>query len=148
MKNYQVSRGGCWVKENRVCNDFVVWLTGGILYFYLEIAFRGYSHYSMLVCGGLCFLLVGKVGQKIEKTCDVKWIRIIKIMLYGTMIITGLEFLTGLIVNKTFEMGVWDYSDMKYNVLGQICLQYSFLWAVLSLVCVYIYRKLYKYILL
>ena len=134
--------------EKRICNDFVVWLTGGILYFYLEIAFRGYSHYSMLICGGLCFLLVGKTGQRIEKTCRVEWIRIIIIMIYGALIITGLEFLTGLIVNKIFDVGVWDYSNMKYNLMGQICLQYSLLWAGLSLACVYIYRKLYKYILL
>lgn len=124
--------------------SLIIWLTGGILYFYIEILFRGFSHYSMFICGGLCFLLVGKIGNKIIRLKRNKIIKIGEIMIIGSAIITSLEFATGIIVNKLLNMNVWDYSNEKYNVLGQICITYSGIWALLSLVCVYIYKEIYK----
>ena len=32
---------------------------GGMAYFNFEILFRGYSHISMIICGGLCFYTIG-----------------------------------------------------------------------------------------
>lgn len=29
-------------------------------------------------------------------------------------------------------LGIWDYSNMPFNILGQICLPFSLLWVVLS----------------
>ena len=53
------------------------------------------------------------------------------------MIITVAELFTGIVVNELLHMEVWDYSDMKYNYRGQICLTFSAIWAMVSLVCVY-----------
>ena len=54
-------------------------------------------------------------------------------MLIGTAIITGLEFVTGCIVNLWLGWNVWDYSNVPLNVFGQICLPYILLWAPISL---------------
>lgn len=121
----------------RISEDIILWMTGGLLYFYLEIAYRGYSHYSMIICGGLCFLIVGTVGNSILNNKPVLY-AIILIMFFGALIITTLEFVTGIIVNLRYDMGVWDYSSLKFNVYGQICLGYTMLWGLLSLLCVYI----------
>ncbi|MGN0152518.1 MAG: hypothetical protein ACI39Q_08590 [Wujia sp.] len=126
--------------------NLILWFTGGILYFYMEIAFRGYSHYSMLICGGLCFVLVGYAGRIILQHSRRPIWYIPAIMVAGTLIITSMEFLTGIVVNVIFDMQVWDYSDQKYNVMGQICLPYSALWSVLSLLCVYLDNLIRKYI--
>ena len=48
-----------------IVHDFLILLTGGIVYFYFEIFVRGFSHISMFILGGMCFLLVGKIGNKI-----------------------------------------------------------------------------------
>ena len=132
--------------KDKIFNMFVVWLTGGIVYYFAEILFRGFSHFSMLICGGLCFLLVGNIGNLILNSKDNIIISIIKIMLIGTMIITTLEYITGMIVNVKYNLKVWDYSDMKYNVNGQICLLYSFFWALISLICVYVYNVMEEYL--
>jgi uncharacterized membrane protein len=58
--------------------------------------------------------------------------------LIGAAVITGLEFLTGLIVNKMCGWAVWDYSGLPLNIMGQICLPYSLLWFVLSGVAIII----------
>jgi uncharacterized membrane protein len=57
-------------------------------------------------------------------------------MLLGAIIITGLEFLTGVLVNLWLGLSVWDYSYMPFNLLGQICLPYSILWLLLSAVII------------
>lgn len=125
---------------------FILWLTGGILYFYMEIAFRGYSHYSMLICGGFCFALVSLFGKWSLEQRASKARAILEIMVVGSLIITSLEFITGIIVNLIFDLRVWSYARMKYNVMGQICLLYSCLWAILSLPCVYLGGILRKFI--
>lgn len=114
---------------------FLLWLTGGILYFYMEIMFRGYSHYSMIICGGFCFLISGKLGLEIMYKKSRFYI--IKIMAVAAVVITTLEFITGIIVNVIFDLKVWDYSDVWGNVMGQICIPYTFMWGVLGLLCVY-----------
>ncbi len=131
---------------NKTAKLLISWFTGGIIYFYMEIAFRGYSHYSMLICGGICFVLVGSAGSRILKNESRKIVMLAKIMLAGAFIITCMEFITGIIVNIIFKLDVWDYSALRYNVMGQICLLYSGLWANLSLLCVYITRVMNKYI--
>ncbi len=118
--------------------NIILWGTGGILYYYMEILFRGYSHISMIVCGGICFLLVGNMGNTIliSKGNNIKSIMCIIIM--GACIITAAELVTGLFVNVYLKMDVWDYSEIKYNFMGQICPLFSVLWGAVSLPCVYL----------
>lgn len=124
---------------------FLLWLTGGIAYFYLEIMFRGYSHYSMIICGGFCFLFVGQTGLNILYRKSRFFI--VKIMAASALIITTLEFVTGLIVNIVFDLKVWDYSRVKGNIMGQVCLPYTFLWGVMGLLCVYMTYIIKRFIL-
>lgn len=123
----------------------ILWFTGGLVYFYMEIAFRGYSHYSMLICGGICFVTVGYAGRsvlaRIRKAAAVP-----VIMLTGAAIITCVEFVTGIYVNIILGLNVWSYADIKYNLMGQICPLYSMLWSLLSLLCVYMDIIIRKYI--
>lgn len=48
--------------------------------------------------------------------------------LLGALIITAVELIFGVIFNIKYNMGVWDYSNMPLNLLGQICLPFSVLW--------------------
>ena len=130
----------------KIYNNVILWLTGGIIYFYMEIAFRGYSHFSMLICGGVCFITVGCMGRKILANSKNMLVALPEIMVSGMLIITFYEFVTGVLVNKVLGWNVWDYSEQKYNVMGQICLVYSLLWSVLSLLCVYLEIIIRKYI--
>lgn len=110
-----------------------LFLIGGFSYFYMEILFRGFSHFSMIICGGLAFILCGLINQLMHFR-----VSIIIQMILSTLIITGLEFITGYIVNIRLGWNVWDYSGMPYNLYGQICLAYSMIWLLLSLVCIFV----------
>ena len=41
----------------------VLFCAGGSAYMGLELLWRGYSHVSMFAAGGVCFLLIGQLGQ-------------------------------------------------------------------------------------
>ena len=97
----------------------------------LEFLWRGYSHGSMFVLGGLCFLLVGALNR---------WLKIplaLQLILFAIMI-TGLELITGLMVNRDYA--VWDYRGMPYHYLGQVCLNYSLLWIPIGMAAIMLYR--------
>lgn len=110
-----------------------LFLIGGFSYFYLEILFRGFSHFSMIICGGLAFIFCGLINQLMHFN-----ISLVNQMFLSAIIITGLEFITGYIVNIKMGWHVWDYSTLPFNLYGQICLAYSLLWLILSLVCIYV----------
>ena len=110
-----------------------LFLVGGFTYFYIEILFRGYSHFSMIICGGLAFILCGAINQLMHFR-----ISLVSQMILSSIIITGLEFITGYLVNMRLHWNVWDYSGMPYNLYGQICVAYSAIWLVLSLVCIFV----------
>ena len=59
-------------------------------------------------------------------------------MAAGAGIITGLELISGIIVNIILDWNVWDYSNLPGNLLGQICPQFTVLWFFLSTVAVYL----------
>lgn len=107
----------------------ILFLVGGSLYYFIELISRGYSHISMLILGGICFITLGLLNEILDWTTPL-----IKQMLYGSIIITILEFITGCIVNLWLGWNVWDYSNEPFNLLGQICLEYSIYWFFLSFV--------------
>lgn len=109
-----------------------LFLIGGFTYFYIEILFRGYSHFSMIICGGFAFILCGSINQLFSRN-----ISLLSQMILSTLIITGLELITGYIVNIKLNWNVWDYSHLPYNLDGQICLAYSLIWLLLSPLCIF-----------
>ena len=39
--------------------ELFLFLIGGFLYYSIEILWRGFSHWSMFILGGLCFIYAG-----------------------------------------------------------------------------------------
>ena len=83
----------------------------------------------MFVLGGLCFIYLGLINEVLPWEMPL-WQQVI----IGAVGITALEFLTGCVVNLWFGWGVWDYSGLPGNIMGQICPQYMVLWLPVSLV--------------
>lgn len=112
---------------------FILFLIGGFIYVAIELGFRGHSHWTMFLLGGLCFILIGGLNNYIP------WeMSIIKQGIIGALIITSLEFIFGLVLNLYLNLGIWDYSNMPFNILGQICLPFSIAWFFLSLVAIFV----------
>ena len=102
---------------------------GSIIYMSLEILWRGYTHWTMGVLGGICFICLGLINELLSWETPL-----VLQMLIGGTIITILEFITGYIVNLWLGWNVWDYSELPFNLWGQISLFSSIGWIGLSLV--------------
>ena len=50
----------------------------------------------------------------------------------GGTVITAAEFAAGLVLNVWLGLGVWDYSGLPGNLLGQICPHFWALWCLLA----------------
>ena len=46
----------------------------------------------------------------------------------GTVAVLALEFIFGCILNLWLGLNVWDYSDTRFNILGQVCVPFAFAW--------------------
>lgn len=106
---------------------------GAILYMLIEILYRGFTHWTMGILGGLCFVIIGGLNNYIDWGMPV-----IKQSLIGGLVITVLEFAVGVLLNLVLGLNIWDYSEMPLNLLGQICLPFSIIWCLLSIVAVYV----------
>lgn len=105
----------------------IVYSIGAAVYSIIEILWRGYTHWTMSILGGACFSFIYVVADKFKKL--KLWAK----CLFSSVFITVAEFVVGLIVNRIFKMDVWDYSEEKFNLLGQICLLYSVFWYLLCI---------------
>ena len=102
-------------------------LIGGTVYVLIELVWRGHSHISMFILGALCFVLLGGINEFFSWELGIVWQ-----MLMGASIVTVLEFIVGIIVNIWLGLEIWDYSNLPFNFMGQICLPFSLAWTVLS----------------
>lgn len=111
----------------RAARPLVLFSVGGAIYIMMELLWRGYSHWTMFIVGGMCFVLVGLLNELLTFEMSLVYQ-----MAIGACIITQIEFISGCIINLWLGWNVWDYSDMPFNVYGQICLPYMVLWFLLS----------------
>ena len=100
-------------------------LLGGVGYGLLELIWRGRTHFSMVLTGGVCLVAICAVNEKMRGK------NIFLRSLVCASAITAAEFAVGMLVNRLLCLDVWDYGGMPGNVLGQICPLYSFLWFLL-----------------
>lgn len=106
----------------------ILWAVGGLIYISLEAIWRGHSHWTMFILGGICFVALGLINEVLP------WdMPLCQQVIIGACIVTVLEFATGCVVNLWLGWNVWDYSSLPGNILGQVCPQYCLLWIPVSL---------------
>lgn len=111
--------------------ELILFIIGGIVYYFIEICWRGYSHPSMFLLGGICFAIIGLINEVYDYDMTL-----INQMWIAMWIITILEFIFGVVLNIILKLNVWDYSDMALNLYGQICIPFMALWFALSFVAI------------
>lgn len=123
---------------NNIARDSILFIVGGAAYYLIEFIWKtfishGICHWSMFLLGGLCFLLIGSLNERIP------WeMSLIKQSLIGSAIVTGLEFIFGVILNIWLKLNIWNYSTLPLNILGQVCLPFSIIWCFLSIIAIFL----------
>ncbi len=106
---------------------FLFWL-GGIVYQIIEMLWCGHTHWSMFLAGGASLILIDGLFTAFYNSIPT----VIIIIICGIGI-SCIEFLTGCIFNLKLKSNVWDYSELKGNILGQICPRFTAYWCMLSI---------------
>ena len=89
----------------------------------LELLWRGRTHPSMALAGGLSACWLDHLAHR-------KRLRPWQRVLLGGLGITGIEAGVGLMANRRHR--IWDYRKMPLQWQGQVCLPYSAAWCLLS----------------
>lgn len=114
-----------------------LFLFGFFGYGFLEILWRGYTHPTMGLAGGLSVLFISFVSR------SLKSLNIVYRAILCGLFITCVEFIIGYIMNIRLHAGIWDYSQMPLNLLGQVCFSFSVLWCFISLPIMTLCEKFY-----
>ena len=105
----------------------LMYAIGSVTYTGVELLFRGRTHFTMVLTGGLCLLLIHATSLRLSRAS------LLLRAFVGSLIVTAVECLVGCFVNRYLGWEVWDYSNHAMNLWGQICPLYSFYWFLLSI---------------
>lgn len=111
----------------------LLFLIGGVLYCCIELLWRGRTHWTMAIVGGICFVVIGGLNNYIPWEMPL-W----KQAGVGSLFVTAMELVVGIPLNLFMKLHIWDYSSLPFNLLGQICLPFTIAWFFLSLLCIFV----------
>ena len=115
----------------------------GLMYYGVEILYRGYSHWTMAVLAGIIAILIGSLNDTFsyEMPFDLQ-------ILVGTCFATVFEGIAGIILNVFLGLGIWDYSNLWGTFFFEQCnIFFCAAWAVLSAACIVLQDCLVYYVL-
>lgn len=115
----------------KIIKPAVLFSVMGGAYCMIELLWRGYTHWSMFLLAGVCGLVIGGLNEYVAWEIPF-WIQ----DFIGTAIALLLEFVFGCVLNLWLKLNIWDYSNLPLNLLGQICLPFALVWAVLTAVAI------------
>ena len=115
---------GSKVGDQVLTKYILLFFAGGSAYALLEVVWRGYTHWTMFIAGGICTILLNMISS-FEMPL---WERAV----IGGAVITAVELAAGSVVNLALGWDVWDYSRMPMNLWGQVWIGASLGWTALS----------------
>lgn len=113
----------------------LLWFFGGTVYFLLEVAYKtatGHPErisWTMLVLAVVLCVPVERAGYQLPWKTPL-WLQ----AAVCAALVTVTEFIAGCVLNVWLGMGIWDYSGLPLNLLGQVCLPFTAVWWVLCAV--------------
>ena len=104
----------------------IFFIIGAVGYAAIELLWRGRTHWSMMLAGGICFIIFSLIAEKLRGQ------RLLYKAIIAAISVTVVEFIFGVVFNIILKMDVWDYSGVPLNLFGQICLLYTVIWGILA----------------
>lgn len=122
-------------------NYFLIFIIGSILGFIIELFYRRYFSVGSWINPGFLTgpwqplygfgILILYLVSSLEISIYYKLLLILVLM-------TLIEYITGLIFIKFFKIKLWDYSNKKFNIQGIISLEFSFYWLILGVIYIFL----------
>lgn len=126
----------------KIMKKVILFLTGFCVYITIEVLFRGYSYPLMGVGAGLLLTYIcDNINNKISWDMDLLLQGFI-----GSFFVTIFELVVGGLLKYTGQSPMWDYSNIPLNFDGVICLPFSLLWVLLSIVGIWVADAINYYV--
>jgi Predicted membrane protein len=93
---------------------------------------RGFLKGPICPIYGFGAVLVIQLSKLLSNAFENHFALLFLNILFSIILVTILEYITGLFLEKIFQCKWWDYSDNSFNLHGYICLKYSLLWGLLA----------------
>jgi hypothetical protein len=119
----------------QIVKQLTIFIVIGLTYFGIEMAVRGRSDVSMIICAGIIGVIVGLLNDIFS------YDMLIQAQLFiGSVIATVCEGITGLILVAIYGFNpVWDYSGLWGNFFwGQCNIWFCVIWVGLVFVAILI----------
>ena len=115
----------------RVIKYTVLFIAFSALYVWIEIMFRNRSDRSMMALSGVWGVTLGLLNNIIPWSMGL----VQQGLIGGFLIVTPMEYFVGkFLVNQ--DLSIWNYSNMPWNIDGQICLPFTLIWCIISVIVV------------
>lgn len=120
---------------------FLYSIIGHILESFIYNFYKGES--GILFCPwtpiyGFGVIIVIYCFKYIDKKFDNKFLKYFFVFLTGFLLLTVLEFLGGILIEKIFGIVFWSYEDMKFNYGDYISLEIALIWGLASIFLIFI----------
>ena len=66
------------------------------------------------------------------------------IFISSTILLTVWEYIVGVLLEKIFKTKYWDYSHLKFNINGRVCLKNSIYWGLLGVAFTFVIHPFIK----
>lgn len=126
-------------------NLVLFFLIYGFLGFLLESIFRSITEKRVFISRGfltngfcplygICGVLIVAIFTLCELTIDSSLWALIIATIISIFTVTFLEYITGIVLDRVFNYKLWDYSGYILNLHSYICLEFSLLWGITSII--------------
>lgn len=130
-------------------NTFFLYSIFGFIFEHLVYLVMDYKGDSGFLYGpytpvyGIGVILIFIISDFIFKNLNAnKLIQTIIIFITIIVVLSLIELLGGILIEKIFKTTFWDYSNMKYHLGKYICLEVSLVWGFLGILLIYIIKPL------
>lgn len=103
------------------------WFCGGVVFCALQLLLTGNCHWTDLAVFSLLCIPLDAVNERMPWTFPL-WLQAV----LGGIVLIVSQLTAGLVFNVWLGLGLWDYTSLFGNFLGQICLRYALLWLLLG----------------
>jgi uncharacterized membrane protein len=90
---------------------------------------RGFLHGPLLPIYGFGAIIILLATIRVQSQDGL-------VFLFGMIAATALEYVTGYVMERLFQVRYWDYSHQRFQLNGYICLSSSLAWGVFSVLLV------------
>lgn len=101
---------------------------------------RGFLHGPLIPIYGFGALIILFITLPIQEN-------MVAVYFAGLVGATALEYVTGAVMERCFNVKYWDYSNQRFHINGYICLSSSIVWGIFSVLLIkYVHRPVEKLI--